>query len=62
MPKELYVVKYSENTDLYLLYFSSNPEHCLWGNVQDALTWPTLPQAVAVADAIGGGSVGTPKP
>lgn len=62
MPKQLYVVKFDTETDLYLLYFSSNPEHCLWGNPGDALTWETLPQANAVAAQIGGGTVGTTKP
>lgn len=62
MPKTLYVVKYDIETDLYLLYFSSNPEHCLWGNPNEALTWETLAQAQSVAGAIGGGTVGTTKP
>lgn len=62
MPKTLYVVKLNIETDLYLTYYSTNPEHCLWGNAQDAITWETLPEAQSVATSIGGGTVGTPKP
>ena len=62
MPKQVFVVKLDEQTDLFLTYYSTDPAHCLWGSVNDALTWPTLPQAVAIANAIGGGTVGTTKP
>jgi hypothetical protein len=61
MPKQEFVVKYNEQTDLYLTSYS-DPEHCTWGSPSVALTWGTLAQAQSVAAAIGGGTVGTTKP
>ncbi len=60
MPPTVYVVL-NPSVDLYLTYYSTDPAHCLWGNIRDALTWATLEQAQAVAASIGGGTVGTPK-
>lgn len=61
MPKTEYVVKFNENTDLYLMSYS-DPQHCTWGSPNVALTWATLPEAQSVAAQIGGGTVGTTKP
>lgn len=61
MPKEQFVVKLNDTTDLFLTYYSTDPAHCLWGAVNDALTWPTLLQAQNIAASIGSGPVGVPR-
>jgi len=62
MPKNQYVVKYSDTTDLYLKVYSEVWENCQWAGPNEAITWTTLEQAQTVAAAVGHGTVGTTKP
>jgi hypothetical protein len=57
-----YVVKLNEQTDLYLMVYSSEYENCQWAGPGEAITWSTLEQVQTVANAIGHGTVGTTKP
>lgn len=62
MAKDLFVVKYNESTDLYLLVYCTVWENCQWTSPGNAAIWNTLAQAQNVASLIGHGTVGTTKP
>ena len=62
MPKNQFVVKFNEATDLYLKVYSPVFENCQWAGVDEAIAWETLDQAETVASLIGNGTVGTTKP
>lgn len=63
MPRDNeFVVQLNDQTDLYLTVYSTNPDNCQWGNVEDAIILPTLEQAQNLALSIGGGTLGTTKP
>jgi hypothetical protein len=61
MPKQEFVVKLNEQTDLFLVYYSTDPAHCQWGAIHDAIKFSTIEEANVVANAIGGGSLGVPR-
>ena len=42
MPKNQFVVKFNEATDLYLKVYSPVFENCQWAGVEEAITWSTL--------------------
>lgn len=62
MPREEYVVRLSETSDMYMIGYNPIFENCVWGNPENAVTYPTLAEAQAIAAGIGGGTVGTTKP
>lgn len=59
---EEYVVRQSEQSDVYLTYYDEDPERLQWGPLGSALVYSTLAEAQSLAASIGGGTVGTPKP
>jgi len=63
MARNLYVVKFNETTDLFMIHYDPNYSLCEWGgpNHPDVMTWETLAAAQQVAASINGGTVGTPK-
>ena len=62
MAKNQFVVVI-EGTDMYLTgYNIGMPSHSVFGNVENAITYPTLDAANEVAQSIGAGTVGTTKP
>jgi len=61
MPKGEFVVKLNDTTDLFLTVYSTSPELCQWGSVEEAIILPTLEQAQSLALSIGGGTIGLPK-
>lgn len=62
MPQNEFVV-YSPNTGLYCTAYNVlNPPGSLFGNLNRAVIWQTQEAANEAAVAIGGGTVGLPKP
>lgn len=62
MPQETYVVNNPAN-DLYLTgYNLVDPPASIFGNLENAVEFNTLEDAETAAAAIGGGTVGLPKP
>jgi hypothetical protein len=62
MPNNQFVVA-TENSDLFLIGYNANsPADSIFGNLRDAIIYPTLGEAQTAAASIGGGTVGTPKP
>jgi hypothetical protein len=59
---EEYVVRQSEQSDVFLAYYDEDPQRCQWGALESAMTFTTLAEAQSLAAAIGGGTVGTPRP
>ena len=63
MPKNEIFVVFNPTTGLYLTsYNQRNPPDSLFGNLVNAIKLDTLLDAETKAAAIGGGTVGTPKP
>lgn len=62
MPQNEFVVKYNEDTELYMTVFSPNYVFCQWGSAENALVFDTLEDAQEIATMINSGTVGTPKP
>ena len=64
MAREVFVVKYNEGTDLYMIQYNSQYSLCQWGNITNpqVMEWSTLAAAQAVAASINSGTVGTTKP
>lgn len=64
MGQNLFVVKYNETTDLFMIHQDEQYSLCEWGgpNHPEVKTWTSLAAAQAVATAINGGTVGTTKP
>lgn len=51
-----------EGTDMYLTGYNPNdPPSSTFGNINNAIEFPTLEEAQEKALEIGGGTVGTPK-
>ena len=58
----VYVVKIA-NTSMYLIgYNFFSPPQSTFGNLENALEYPTLAEAEAVAAKIGPGTIGLPRP
>lgn len=62
MGQQTYVVRYNEQTDLYLTVFNPDYNLCQWGGVENAITFETLEDAQNIANMINSGTVGTVKP
>lgn len=66
MPKDEFVVMSSASgvgTPQFLTGYSpGDPPSSIFGNLSDALIYDTQAEVDALADAIGGGTVGTRKP
>ena len=62
MPNNQFVVHDPEN-NLYLTGYNPNsPTDSMFGNLRDAIIYPTLGEAQTAAASIGGGTVGTVRP
>ena len=63
MPKDQDYVVYSENSSLYLIgYNQFSPPNSTFGNLENAVSYPTLEEAQTIAAKIGPGTIGLPRP
>lgn len=62
MPREEYVVRLSETSDMYMIGYNPIFENCTWGNPENAVIFDTLEEAQEIALGINSGTVGTTKP
>lgn len=62
MPREEYVVRLSETSDMYMIGYNPIFENCTWGNPANAVVFNTLEEAQQIALGINSGTVGTSKP
>ena len=64
MPRESFVVKYNETTDLYLNGWVGELEYenCSWGAIGIAMEFGTQGEVDNIATAINSGTIGLPKP
>lgn len=60
MKKVAYVIKYNENTSLYLQSYDSDG-NCIWGSQDTAIEFSSLADANVVIGMIGSGPIGVPK-
>jgi len=60
--QDVFVVKIA-NTSMYLIgYNFFSPPQSTFGNLENALEYPTLAEAQAIAAKIGPGTIGLPRP
>jgi len=60
--QDVFVVKIA-NTSMYLIgYNFFSPPQSTFGNLENALEYPTLAEANAIAAKIGPGTIGLPRP
>lgn len=64
MPSQKFVVKFNDQTDLYMVHYDPDYSRCEWGTLNNAqlMEWGTLAAAEAVATSINHSTIGLPKP